>query len=177
MEVEISIKVDESKVAAYQKLAEDLGDEISITKPIKFEDLGLSPMENGQFQCLACSKILSRKQTAVHHYKKLHISSTNQVDYKIQCPRCSQEIAKSALNSHMNQKHGIENFRQFYKRSFLPDASENPAKREKVPKTAFENDMVLVPKLDQNYYNNIKLEQSDDQEVSEDLNIKQEQQE
>ena len=53
MEVEIYIKVDESKVAAYQKLAEDLGDEISITKPIKFEDLGLSPMENGKFQCLA----------------------------------------------------------------------------------------------------------------------------
>lgn len=112
MEVEIYIKVDESKVAAYQKLAEDLGDEISITKPLKFEDLGLSPMQNGKFQCLACSKILSRKQTAVDHYKKLHTSSTNQFEYKIQCPRCSQEIAKSALNSHMNQKHGIENFRQ-----------------------------------------------------------------
>ena len=94
MEVEIYIKVDESKVAAYQKLAEDLGDEISITKPIKFEDLGLAPMENGKFQCLACSKILSRKQTAVDHYKKQHTSSTNQFEYKIQCPRCSQEIAK-----------------------------------------------------------------------------------
>ena len=111
----------------------------------------------------------------MHHYKKLHISSTNQVDYKIQCPRCSQEIAKSALNSHMSQKHGIENFRQFYKRSFLPVASEDPAKREKVPKTPFENDMVLVPMLDQDYYDNIKLEQSDDQEVSEDLNTKLEQ--
>ena len=94
MEVEIYLKVDESKVAAYQKLAEDLGDEISITKPIKFEDLGLAPMENGKFQCLACSKILSRKQTAVDHYKKQHTSSTNQFEYKIQCPRCSQEIAK-----------------------------------------------------------------------------------
>ena len=32
MEVEIYLKVDESKVAAYQKLAEDLGDEISSLK-------------------------------------------------------------------------------------------------------------------------------------------------
>ena len=177
MEVEIYIKVDESKVAAYQTLAEDLGDEISITKPLKFEDLGLSPMENGKFQCLACSKILSRKQTAVDHYKKQHTSSTNQFEYKIQCPRCSQEIAKSALNSHMNQKHGIENFRQGFKRSFLPDASENPAKKEKVPVSSFAKDMVLASMWDQDYYrnNNIKLEQSDDQEASEDLNIKLEQ--
>ena len=219
MEVEIYLKVDESKVAAYQKLAEDLGDEISITKPLKFEDLGLSPMENGKFQCLACSKILSRKQTAVDHYKKLHTSSTNQFEYKIQCPRCSQEIAKSALNSHMNQKHGIENFRQGFERSFLPDAmesvqepayafensvakrkmpkstrfihlyndplsslgkanaSENPAKREKIPLTSNAKDMILATMWDQDYYqnNNIKLEQCDNQEASEDLNIKLEQ--
>lgn len=94
MDVEIFIKVDESKVEAYQNLSEQLGDEISVTRPIKFEDLGLSPMENGKFQCLACSKILSRKQTATDHYKKLHISKTNQTDYRIQCPRCSEDVSR-----------------------------------------------------------------------------------
>ena len=77
----------------------------------------------------------------------------------------------------MNQKHGIENFRQGFERSFLPDASENPAKKEKVPISSFAKDMVLASMWDQNYYknNNIKHEQSDDQEASEDLNIKLEQ--
>ena len=119
----------------------------------------------------------------------------------------------------MNQKHGIENFRQGFERSFLPDAmesvqepayafensvakrkmpkstrfihlyndplsslgkadaSENPAKREKIPLTSNAKDMVLASMWDQDYYqnNNIKLEQSDDQEASEDLNIKLEQ--
>ena len=118
MEVEIYLKVDESKVAAYQKLAEDLGDEISITKPIKFEDLGLAPMENGKFQCLACSKILSRKQTAVDHYKKQHTSSTNQFEYKIQCPRCSQEIAKVwILQEAISEKCNSDKF--FFTKRYL----------------------------------------------------------
>ena len=57
------------------------------------------------------------------------------------------------------------------------DASENPAKREKIPLNSNAKDMVLASMWDQDYYenNNFKLEQSDDQEASEDLNIKLEQ--
>ena len=40
-EVEIFIKVNESKVPEYQKFAENHGDEISIFKPIKFDDAGI----------------------------------------------------------------------------------------------------------------------------------------
>jgi hypothetical protein len=71
-------------------------------------------------------------------------------------------------------------FGQGFKRSFLPDASENPAKKEKVPISSFAKDMVLASTSmwDQDYYetNNIKIEQSDDQEAIENLNIKQEEQ-
>ena len=134
-EVEIFIKVNESKVPEYQKFAENHGDEISISKPIKFDDVGLLLVENGQFQCLACSKILAKKQRALSHYKKYHSSCINQLDSIIQCPRsgCSQWILKSVFNCHMNQKHEIDNiFFKVFKRSVLPDASENPAKKEKV---------------------------------------------
>ena len=44
-EVEIFIKVNESKVPEYQKFAENHGDEISIFKPIKFDDVGFLLVE------------------------------------------------------------------------------------------------------------------------------------
>ena len=72
---------------------------------------------------------------------------------------------------------GFFMFGQGFKRSFLPDASENPAKKEKVPISSNAKDMVLASMWDQDYYenNNVKIEQSDNQEVGENLNIKLEQ--
>ena len=68
----------------------------------------------------------------------------------------------------MNQKHGIDNsFFKVFKRSFLPDASENPARKEKVQKTSFDNDTASVvhasPWDQYDNKSNINLEQSDDQ--------------
>ena len=61
--VEITVNVEESRLAEYQKLSEDYGVlQFSISKPLKFEDLGLAPMDDGQFQCLACSKIFKGKE-------------------------------------------------------------------------------------------------------------------
>ena len=55
--VEITVKVDESRLEDYQKVAEDFGVlELSISKPLKFEELGLAALDDGQYQCLACSK-------------------------------------------------------------------------------------------------------------------------
>ena len=46
--VEVTVKVEESRLADYQKIAEDFGVlQISISKPLKFEDLGLAAIENG----------------------------------------------------------------------------------------------------------------------------------
>ena len=182
-EVEIFIKVNESKLPEYQKFAENHGNEISISKPIKFDDVGLLLVENEQFQCLACSKILARKQSALNHYKKYHSSCINQLDSIIQCPRsgCSEWILKSVLNCHMNQKHEIGNiFFKVFKRSFLQDASDNLVNKEKVQKTSFGNDtasMAHASQWDQyDHKRNIKLEQSGDQVTALDLSIKQEQQ-
>ena len=50
MAVEIFIKVDKSKVPAYQTFADDHGDEISISKLMMFDNVGLVLMENGEFQ-------------------------------------------------------------------------------------------------------------------------------
>ena len=55
----------------------------------------------------------------------------NQLERKIQCPRCNEEVPKSSMNSHMDQKHGVKNFNQILKRSFQPepDTSGNFAKK------------------------------------------------
>merc|ERR1711862_1060727 len=111
----------------------------SITKQLKFEDLGLAPMENGYFQCLACSKEFSFKTSAVRHYKSMHVSQ-NQSGPRptVQCPRCMDEILKASLNSHMDQKHGVKKFDQMMKMSFKPDApAENMAKDQKYGVTNF----------------------------------------
>ena len=60
--VEITVKVDESRLEDYQKYAQDFGVlELSISKPIKFEELGLAAIDDGQYQCLACSKTFKGK--------------------------------------------------------------------------------------------------------------------
>ena len=61
--VEITVKVDESRLEDYQKIAEDFGVlELSISKPLKFEELGLAAIDDGQYQCLACSKTFKGKE-------------------------------------------------------------------------------------------------------------------
>ena len=47
--------------------------------------------------------------SAVHIEK---FQADRPVELKVQCPRCSEEMAKSSLNSHMDQKHQLENFNQ-----------------------------------------------------------------
>ena len=85
MEVEITLKIDESYAEAIQQFAENHGgQEIIISKTLKFEDLGLAPIEEGKYQCLACSKTYPSKSNAVRHYKNTHIS---RVEPTTQCPR------------------------------------------------------------------------------------------
>merc|ERR1711971_493815 len=145
--VEITVNVEESRLADYQKLSEDFGVlQFSISKPLKFEDLGLAAIDNGQFQCLVCSKIFKgkfSKGNSAAHFEKFH--TDRPLESSVQCPRCSEEMAESSLNSHMEQKHQLKNFNQLLKRSYLPDAqgsvqepeyaSENSVAKRKMPKS------------------------------------------
>jgi len=132
MKVEITVEADdisyEPTLAAITNLTEELGVPTSISKHLKFDDLGLALMDNGQFQCLACSRTFKSKTSANRHYKNMH-AYQNQSQL-VQCPRCNDEMSKSDLNSHMEAKHGVENFDQMMKRSFKPPIStENVAKK------------------------------------------------
>ena len=118
--VEVTVNIEESRLPDFQNYVEAYGVlQFSISKPLKFEDLGLAAIENGYFQCLACSKTFKWKQSAVLHFKNFH--TDRPLESKVQCPRCSDELAKSALNSHMEQKHQLKNFNQLLKRSYIPD--------------------------------------------------------
>ena len=64
--VEITVNVEESRVADYQKYSMDFGVlQFSISKPLKFEELGLAAIDDGQYQCLACSKTFKGKLSGV----------------------------------------------------------------------------------------------------------------
>ena len=174
--VEITVNVEESRLADYQKLSEDYGVlQFSISKPLKFEDLGLAALEDGQFQCLACSKIFKgkfSKGNSAAHFKKFH--TDRPVESKVQCPRCPEEMAKSTLNSHMEQKHQLKNFNQLLKRSFIVSnaqgsvqepayASENIVAKRKLPKsTRFKhlyNDPLSLGKLGDFSNNNANIKE------------------
>ena len=182
--VEITLSVEESRLADFQKIAEDFGVlHLSISKPLKFEDLGLAAIENG-YQCLACSKTFQgkgNKSNSVAHYKKFH--TDRPVESKVQCPRCPEELTKSSLNSHMEQKHQLKNFNQLLKRSFIvpnaqgsvqkpADATENSVAKRKMPKsTRFKhlyNDPLSLGKPEDFSNNNANIK------VKEEFNIKQE---
>ena len=180
--VEITVNVEESRVADYQKYSEDFGVlQFSVSKPLKFEDLGLAAIDDGQFQCLACSKTFKgkfSKGNSAAHFKKFH--ADRPLESSVQCPRCSEEMAKSSLNSHMEQKHQLKNFNQLLKRSYIPDAqgtveepayaSENSvAKRKMQQSTRFKhlyNDPLSLGKPEDFGNNNAN--------IKEEFNIKQE---
>ena len=42
----------------------------------------------------------------------VHFQAGRPVESKVQCPRCPEEIAKSSLNSHMDEKHQLKNCNQ-----------------------------------------------------------------
>merc|ERR1711971_302433 len=136
--VEITVNVEESRVADYQKYSMDFGVlQFSISKPLKFEDLGLAALDDGQFQCLVCSKTFKgkfSKGNSAAHFKKFH--TDRPLESSVQCPRCPEEMAKSSLNSHMEQKHQLKNFNQLLKRSFLVPNAQGPVQE---PAYAFEN--------------------------------------
>merc|ERR1711983_525984 len=135
--VDFHLKVDESKSEELTSLLNELSDIgvqiVSISKKLTIEDLGLSQLDNGHWQCLQCSKTFNRKHNAVAHFKKFH---TNQAEPITQCPRCNEEMSKSKLNPHMESKHGIKKFDQVLKRNFLPGSSDSSYAKEKIPKLA-----------------------------------------
>ena len=171
--VEVTVNIEESRLPDFQNYVEAYGVlQFSISKPLKFEDLGLAAIENGYFQCLACSKTFKWKKSAVLHFKNFH--TDRPLESKVQCPRCSDELAKSALNSHMEQKHQLKNFNQLLKRSFIVSnaqgsvqepvyASENIVAKRKFPKsTRFKhlyNDPLSLGKLGDFSNNNANIKE------------------
>ena len=183
--VEITVNVEESRLADYQKYSQDFGVlQFSISKPLKFEDLGLAAIDDGQYQCLACSKTFKgkcAKGNSAVHFKKFH--AYRPVESKIQCPRCPEEMAKSSLNSHMDQKHQLKNFNQLLKRSYLPDAQgsvqepayafETSVAKRKMPKSTrfkhlYNDPLSSLGKPEDFGNNNAKIK------VKDEFNIKQE---
>ena len=50
--VEVTVNIEESRLPDFQNYVEAYGVlQLSISKPLKFEDLGLAAIENGDFQC------------------------------------------------------------------------------------------------------------------------------
>ena len=118
--------------------------------------------------------------SAVHIEK---FQADRPVESKVQCPRCSEEMAKSSLNSHMDQKHQLKNFNQLLKRSYLPDAQgsvqepayalENSVAKRKMPKSTrfkhlYNDPLSSLGKPEDFGNNNAKIK------VKEEFNIKQE---
>jgi len=149
-----TVMVESSQMAAFTALADELGVTITFEKPLKFEDLGLAELEKGQFQCLMCSKLITRKARAVEHFKKFHTEIKEPME---RCPRCDAEIAKSKFQMHMEKSHEINaNFKVMMKRSFQPNLSENETIKEKIPK--MEQD---VPKKEINSKSSAKKAEKD----------------
>jgi len=142
------IEINESSVEALTQallsVVDEYGGSISVQKDLKFEDLGLVEVEKYTFQCLVCSRIFgpdakNAKKNSIRHFKTLHMKE-NQLERKVQCPRCDEEVPKSGLNPHMDQKHGLKNFNVMAKRSFKPEADASKNSSNKKPKMTLDSD-------------------------------------
>jgi len=152
-----NIEINESGVEALNQalstVVDEYGGSIFFQQDIKFEDLGLVEVEKQTYQCLVCSKIFGparcAKSNSSIHFKKMHMKE-NQLERKVECPRCPEEVPKSGLNPHMDQKHGIKNFKQLVKRSFQPEADAFKNSANKKPKITLDSDDKNPPSQDLN---------------------------
>jgi len=142
-DIEISKSGVEAFTQALLSLVDEYGGSIFVQKELKFEDLGLVELEKHTFQCLVCSKIFGpykdAKTVSAKHFKNVH-KKENQLERKVECPRCPEEVPKSGLNPHMDQKHGIKNFKQLVKRSYQPEAGTSKNSSNKKPKMTLDSD-------------------------------------
>jgi len=140
---EISESGVEVFTQALLSLTDEYGGSVFVQKDPKFEDLGLVELEKNTFQCLVCSRIMGpsrdAKSNMTKHFKNVH-KKENQLERKVECPRCPEEVPKSSLNPHMDQKHGIKNFKQLLKRSFQPGADASKNSSNKKPKMTLDSD-------------------------------------
>jgi len=125
-------EIDNSHLESLEAFVEVHGGQISVVRQLKFQDMDLAEVEGqkDQFQCLRCYKVIKRKNHAMTHFRKFH-TEAKRIELKIQCPRCNIEMSKSDLNPHMEKEHGLTNFNQLMKRSFIPSnpkgvTSSNP---------------------------------------------------
>jgi len=164
-----TFEISESNLESLVASVNDLGGQIFVEKALKFEDLGLVEIEKNQVQCLACSHIFNgnyARYNAAKHFKKSHTDTNPRETQKMECPRCNEEVSKSNMNVHMDQKHGVKKFDQLLKRSYpgtsgIPPKKAAKTKLEKPPKkaakTKLERDPLASTSVDFNN-NKVKIE-------------------
>ena len=73
--------------------------------PIKTEDLGISVLEDGNFQCNQCARLFTAKSSAIRHFKTLHIIEKETF---MACPICPLEFnLKSKYEAHIQKAHQL----------------------------------------------------------------------
>jgi len=174
-----TFEINNSHMESLDAFVEVHGGQIAVVRHLKFQDMDLAEVEGqkDQFQCLQCYKVIKRKNHAMTHFRKFH-TEAKRIELKIQCPRCNAEMSKSDLNPHMEKEHGLTNFNQLMKRSFIPSnpkgvTSSNPGsvtkkttkKKEKGDPLALAIEKAGIEDLN----NNIKTE-----DIGATVNIKQE---
>jgi len=170
-----TFQVSESSLESVQDFINGLGGQIFVERTLKFEDLGLAEIDKNQVQCLVCSRIYTGKPSdakgnAIKHFKKSHLEKNPLETQKVQCPRCPEEVPKSNMNVHMDQKHEVKKFDQLMKRSFQPGQPQpgtsgmppkQTAKRaKKTIKTELEVDPLTATEDDFNN-NMVKIEKKE----------------
>jgi len=128
-----TFEINNSHLESLDAFVEVHGGQIAVVRKLKFQDMDLAEVEGqkDQFQCLQCYKVIKWKHNAIRHFKKLHYPEAKRIELKIQCPRCNIEMSKSDFNPHMDKEHGVKNFNQLMKKSFIPSnpkgvTSSNP---------------------------------------------------
>jgi len=128
-----TFEIDNSHLDSLDAFVEVHSGQIAVVRQLKFQDMNFAEVEGQKdhFQCLQCYKVIKRKHHAVHHFKKFHYPEAKRIELKIQCPRCNIEMSKSDFNPHMDKEHGVKNFNQLMKKSFIPSnpkgvTSSNP---------------------------------------------------
>merc|ERR1711962_1704696 len=174
-----TFEINNSHLESLDAFAEVHGGQISVVRQLKFQDMDLAEVEGqkDQFQCLVCYKVIKRRNNAMAHFRKFHYPEAKRIELKINCPRCGTEMSKSDLNPHMDKEHGLKNFNQLMKKSFIPSnpggvTSSNPGsvtkkttKKKKGDPLALAIEQAGIEDLN----NNIKTE-----DIGATVNIKQE---
>lgn len=111
--------------------------------PSKLQNLEIT--NNFKFKCSLCNKQFNHNYHLRFHLKSVHAITSNEEAQKFHhCPLCEEQLKKSAVNNHLESKHGFVPQTEVFSFSSYDEFNQWKLKTEKETKSSYIKSSTVV---------------------------------